>query len=174
LPRIIADALTQKIIDNTTLPKTGRTVLRDPDQKGLSLRILPSGAKSWSFEYRSPITAKNVRLTLPTGSLMDARATAREMRVAVAQGRDPALDVKQALIARQAAHSSRQTVADALDKYETAVVTPAARVVSRRARMSALRKAMTPFNDMAVADLKRAAIVTRLDEIHSTRGPVEG
>jgi hypothetical protein len=114
MPRIVAKTLSQKTIDNTAPPKTGRTVLRDHEQKGLSLRITPSGAKSWSYEFRSPITAKNARITLPDMSLADARVRARELRVSVANGRDPALEGKQDLIARQEAHSRRQTVADAL------------------------------------------------------------
>ena len=91
---------------------------------------------------------------------------------AVASGRDPSIDAKQDLLARQAAHSAAVTVADALDQYEAAVVKLAPRIVSRRARMALLRKAVEPFNGMPVASLKRGAIVLRLDEIHSTRGPI--
>jgi integrase len=38
--------------------------------------------------------------------------------------------------------------------------------------MATLRKAVEPFNAMAVADLKRPALMRRLDQIHATRGPV--
>ena len=172
MPRIIAATLTQKIIDNTVAPKAGRTVLRDHDVKGLSLRIPPSGTKSWSFEYRSPMTAKNARITLPDSLLMEARARARELRTAVAAGRDPALDMKQDLAVRQAAHNSIITVADGLARYEDAVVKPATRAVSRRDRMALLRKAVEPFNNLPVALLKRGVIMSRLDEIQTTRGPI--
>jgi integrase len=171
MPRIAA-ALTQKIINAAVPPKSGRLTLRDHDQKGLSLRISASGAKSWSYEFRSPLTGRNARITLAESSLAEARASARELRVAVSSGRDPSIDAKQDLLARQAAHSATVTVADALDQYEAAVVKPTARIVSRRARISALRKAMAPFNDMAVAGLKRSVLMLRLDEIHSTRGPI--
>ena len=171
MPRI-APVLTQKIIDAAIPPKSGRLTLRDHDQKGLSLRISASGAKSWSYEFRSPLTGRNARITLADGSLVEARASARELRAAVASGRDPSIDAKQDLLARQAAHSAAVTVADALDQYEAAVVKLAARIVSRRARMALLRKAVEPFNGMPVASLKRGAIVLRLDEIHATRGPI--
>jgi integrase len=171
MPRI-APVLTQKIIDAAILPRSGRLTLRDHDQKGLSLRISASGAKSWSYEFRSPLTGRNARITLADDSLVEARASARELRAAVAGGRDPSIDAKQDLLARQAAHSAAVTVADALDRYEAAVVKLAARIVSRRARMALLRKAVEPFNGMPVASLKRGDIILRLDEIHSTRGPI--
>ena len=50
--------LTQRIIDTTPLPKTGFTELRD---HGLVVRIYPTGKRSFSFEYRSPVTGKNRR-----------------------------------------------------------------------------------------------------------------
>jgi integrase len=172
MPRIIAATLTQKIIDNTPPPKTDRITLRDHDVKGLSIRITPSGAKSWSYEFKSPVTCKNARITLGDGSLADARARARELRVLVASGRDPSLDAKHDLAARQAGHRDVVTVAGALDMYETAVVVNAARATSRRARMASLRKTLAPFNTLPIADLKRGAIVLRLDEVQATRGPI--
>ena len=174
MPRLTSAPLTQKIINATRPPESGFTPLRDPSTPGLLLRIWASAAKIWSLEYRSPITGNNVRhgLDLPAGSLIEARARAKELRAAVAGGRDPFLDAKQDLIARQAAHSAVVTVADALGRYEDFVVKPAARAVSRRERMASLRKAVEPFNDLPVASLKRGAIVSRLDEIQTTRGPI--
>jgi integrase len=174
MPRVTRTILTQKIIDATPAPtaKIRFTTLRDPEQRGLMVRIWASGARVWSFEYRSPITGQNVRLGLPGGSLMAARSRARALRVEIAAGRDPALDAKQGLLARQAAHSGAVTVTDALGRYEDMVVKPAVRAVSRRERMASLRKAVEPFNGMPVASLKREIIVSRLDEIQATRGPI--
>jgi integrase len=174
MPRLTSAPLSQKVIDATLAPKTGYTPLRDPSQPGLLVRIWASGARIWSLEYRSPITGKNVRygLDLSTGALMEARARAKELRAAVAGGRDPALDAKQDLLARQAAHRGVVTVADALDRYDDAIVKPAVRAGSRRARMASLRKAVAPFNDTPVASLKRGAIMSRLDEIQAARGPI--
>lgn len=164
--------LSQKTIDAARPPKSGRLTLRDHDIKGLALRISTSGARSWSYEFRSPVTLKNTRVTIGPGSLAEARAQARELRMAVAGGRDPALDAKADLLARQDAHKGAVTVVDAVEQYETAVAKPGVRVASWRARMVVLRKAVEPFGKMAVADLKRPALMRRLDEIRSTRGPV--
>ena len=155
-------------------PSPGSRRYVTPVTPGLLLRIWASGAKIWSLEYRSPITGNNVRhgLDLPAGTLIEARARAKELRAAVAGGRDPFFDAKQDLIARRAAHSAVVTVANALGRYEDFVVKPAARAVSRRERMASLRKAVEPFNDLPVASLKRGAIVSRLDEIQTTRGPI--
>ena len=61
MPRLTSAPLTQKIIDTTRPPKTGFTPLRDPCLPGLLLRIWASGARIWSLEYRSPITARNMQ-----------------------------------------------------------------------------------------------------------------
>jgi integrase len=166
MPRLIAKPLTQKIIDTTTLPKTRFTLLRDPDQRGLSVRVWASGARTWTFEYRSPVSGRNARIGLPYGSLADARARAKELRAAIGNGRDPSLD------ARRGEGRDVVAVAGALDLYEAAVVKPAARATSRRARMASLRKTLEPFNGLPIAQLKRGAIVLRLDEVQAIRGPI--
>ena len=50
--------------------------------------------------------------------------------MAVAGGRDPAIDAKAELIARQDAHRNAVTVLDALEQYEAAVARPGKRVTS--------------------------------------------
>ena len=164
MPRLIAKPLTQKIIDSTPLPETRFLLLRDPDQRGLAVRIWASGAKTWTFEYRNPVSGRNARIGLPDGSLTQARAKAKELRAAIANGRDPST--------AQTAQKGVVTVSAALDMYETAVVLKAARATSRRARMSSLRKTLTPFNGLPIADLKKGAIVTRLDQVQIDRGPI--
>ena len=89
MPRLTAKPLTQKIIDTTPLPTTRFILLRDPDQRGLAVRIWASGAKTWTFEYRNPVSGRNARIGLPDGSLAEARARAKELRAAIANGRDP-------------------------------------------------------------------------------------
>jgi hypothetical protein len=127
LPRLTDKSLTQKIIDATPLPETRFLLLRDPDQRGLAVRIWASGAKTWTFEYRNPVSGRNARIGLPDGSLTQARAKAKELRAAIANGRDPS--------AAQTSQEGVVTVSAALDMYETAVVLKAARATSRRARI---------------------------------------
>ena len=64
------------------------------------------------------------------------------------------------------------TVADALDRYEAAVATPAARQASRKMRMVLLRRALEPFNSRPVASLTRGELLLRLDEVQTSRGPI--
>ena len=164
--------LTQRIIDNTDPPASGFTTLRDHEQRGLLFRIWASGRRVWSLEYRSPVTAKNVRPTLPVGTLADARALAKQWRAAIAIGRDPAIENKHAVITGQEAHSAAVTVEHALRLYEAAVVMKAARATSRRARMASLRRTLEPFNELPIGDLKKGMIITRLDQVQIDRGPI--
>jgi integrase len=64
------------------------------------------------------------------------------------------------------------TVADALDRYQAAVVEPAAKPTSRRNRMRVLRRAMERFLTRPVATLSRGDLIGRLDEIQAHSGGV--
>ena len=63
---------------------TRRTDFTDPETKGLSLRVTPAGAKSWSLLYRRKGDAKKRRVTLgefPALGLAGARAQAEANKV---------------------------------------------------------------------------------------------
>lgn len=71
-------------------PKEKEYTLSDGD--GLLLLILPSGSKSWRFNYTRPITSKRTKISLgsyPEISLADARAKREEYRALIAKGIDP-------------------------------------------------------------------------------------
>ena len=56
------------------------------------LLILPSGSKSWRFNYARPLTGKRTKMALggyPELSLADARAKREEYRALLAKGIDP-------------------------------------------------------------------------------------
>lgn len=62
------------------------------DGGGLLLQVSKSGAKSWVFRFKSPLTAKAREMglgSLATYSLAEARQRARESRQIVDAGRDP-------------------------------------------------------------------------------------
>ena len=62
------------------------------DGEGLLLLILPSGSKSWRFNYARPLTGKRTKMALggyPELSLADARAKREEYRALLAKGIDP-------------------------------------------------------------------------------------
>jgi integrase len=72
---------------------TKRTDFSDPETVGLSLRVTPTGAKSWSLLYRRKGDAKKRRLTLgefPALGLANARAQAEANKVQITAGSDPA------------------------------------------------------------------------------------
>ena len=74
-------------------PERGRLELWDTKATGLCLRIMSSGARSWSVRYR--FGAKHYRLKLgdyPAVSLRKARDQAREALRLVSQGVNPVVE----------------------------------------------------------------------------------
>jgi Arm DNA-binding domain len=66
--------------------------LFDAKTKGLNLRIVPSGVKTWFLVYTSPIDGKRARISLghyPSTPLSRARTAAIETRGRVEAGEDP-------------------------------------------------------------------------------------
>ena len=160
--------LTQRIIDTTPLPKTGFTEMRE---RGLVLRIYPTGRKTWSFEFRSPVVGKNARISFEATSLAEARVIVQRHRVTLSDGKDPNLERKDAVMARRVEYARAMSAADALDAYARDFVT-GDKAASRRKRMTSLRRAVEPFMGRPVASLTKGEIVTRLDEVQSESGPI--
>lgn len=160
--------LTQRIIDTTPAPKTGFTELRD---HGLVVRIHSSGKRSFSYEYRSPLTKKNARITFAAASLVEARATVLKHKLAISEERDPNVERKEAITARRVEYARTKDVREAVRLYEIDFVR-GAKQVSRRERMAKLRQAVEPFNDCPVASLTKGEIITRLDVLEKERGPI--
>jgi integrase len=172
MPRLTARPLTQKLIDLTPSPTSGVAVLRDATERGLTLRVWPSGTRSWSLEYRSPVSGKNCRLGLPEGTLTAARTIARAHRGTIALGRDPAHEAKVELEERRETHAKSVTVSGALDIYEANVLASAAKLTSRRNRVRALRRALEGFEERAVTSITRGDLIKRLDQIQVAAGDV--
>ena len=71
--------------------------LRDALVRGLELRVMPSGSKSWALRYRRSSDRKKRTISLgsyPVLSLDAARKCARKQLVDIAQGNDPAGEAK--------------------------------------------------------------------------------
>jgi hypothetical protein len=81
--------LSEELVDATPLPEKGYVELRE---RGLVLRIFHTGARSWSYEYRSRVTGQNARVGVPAITLADARAVAQSFRVMLKSGRDPRIE----------------------------------------------------------------------------------
>lgn len=74
-----------------------RTAYPDAKERGLALRVSPSGVKSWSLRYRRKVDSKLVRITIgeyPAFSLSEARDEARKLKAEVARRKDPAKERK--------------------------------------------------------------------------------
>lgn len=160
--------LTQRIIDTTPAPKMGFKELRE---RGLVVRLYATGRKAFSFEYVSPFTRKNARISFEAMTLADARAIIHRFRVMLSEGQDPNQERKNAVQARRQEHTRAMSVADALNAYQRAFVI-GDKAASRRDRMARLRRAVAPFNDRPVASLTKGELVTRLDEVQSESGPI--
>lgn len=85
-----------------------------PDSKGLSIRIMPTGKKTWVFRYMIDGTARRLTLgSYPTISLSEARELHAKAMQEVERGIDPGIKQKEAKAIRKAA----PTVSDLLEEF---------------------------------------------------------
>jgi integrase len=86
--------LTEAGVDRTRAPKTGQVFLWDSAVTGFGVRILPSGSRTFWFQYRpAGGSSRMVRIgTFPALSVADARKVARRHAGQVAHGGNPAAD----------------------------------------------------------------------------------
>lgn len=111
MPRI---KLTKSAVDAIS-PTEKATYYYDVDLKGFFLRVMPSGAKAWGFEYRIGAGRKGrkARITISTfGKITpdEARKIARQYSAEVALGSDPA--------ARKQATAKAITISELIELYE--------------------------------------------------------
>lgn len=96
--------LTDKKVKSTK--PTGKEQLLS-DGRGLQLRIMPNGTKSWRFVYKSPTTGSRSNITLgkyPELSIANARKIAEGHRELVALAIDPKLHKKEEKEKTEAIH----------------------------------------------------------------------
>lgn len=90
------------------------------DGGGLYLQVTASGAKSWVFRFKSPVTGKMCEMGLGAFAsvpLIRSRALAASSREAVAAGRDPKLERDAARAAARAQTASARTFAQCSAAY---------------------------------------------------------
>lgn len=104
--------ITKRTVDAaTTDATTGRRIIWDTEIKGFGLLVLPSGVKSYIFDYRTPEGRKR-RITIGkhgTFTPDEARRKADDHRRAVNEGRDP--------LGEKVEQRNAPTVGDLLDAY---------------------------------------------------------
>ena len=88
---------TTRFVETVTTEKP-RAEFFDAHENGLMLRVSRDGTKSWAFRYRRKSDYRRRFVSLgrfPVKSLEDARIAAAKVRIAVAEGVDPAAGIQQ-------------------------------------------------------------------------------
>jgi integrase len=103
--------ITKRVVDAAAPDEGRRYIVWDTELRGFGLLVLPSGVKSYVFQYRTP-EGRERRATIGkhgAWTAEEARARADEMRRAVNEGRDPLEERKE--------RRDALTVAELLDAY---------------------------------------------------------
>jgi integrase len=103
VPQMMAGAqmarLTKQKIEAAISAATSESRLWDDDPKGLGLRIKANGTASFFIQFASPVTFKKARHTVGQYgrlTINQARTEAKRLYEVVANGRDPAIEKRQA------------------------------------------------------------------------------
>jgi hypothetical protein len=113
--------LTDAFLRTVKPPAAGRLELWDTRVRGLHLRMTPAGAASWAVRASTP-DGRRIRVTLgpyPGVALAEARRMAHETLAALARGRDPVAERREAR-ARRRAEAAEPTVAERLAEWQDA------------------------------------------------------
>jgi integrase len=152
-------------------PKTGEAVYFDEGRPrdrapGLALRIRAAGSRKFVFFYR--LGGRLLKYTIGDASgwtLDKARATARDLRVKVERGENPA--VERASRRADAALLFSAVARDYLDARK-----PNMKPRSHAECIRHVNKYWKPFHGMAIASIDRAAVAARLRIIAKDSGAV--
>lgn len=165
MPRVV---LTDRFCDGAKARDVAQVDFFDAKTPGLSLRVTRHGAKTWSFLFSTPVTAKRTRITLgtyPATSLAAARTVAIEARGHLEDGQNPRNILEQR---RDAA----MTVADLVAAYMTKHARPNLRTAAEINRR--LQKNVLPrIGAVKLADLHRRDIARVVDPVLARGAPIE-
>ena len=144
--------LTKKSVDDAnTLSKP--YLLWDGELRGFGLLVLPSGVKTYIFQYRNE-ARRSRRLTIGRqGALTvgEAREIAREAAVRVAKGNDP--------VASKRSYREAPTVSELLERYLSDHVIPHNAVSTQKDIKVVIAKKLVPVvGNIKVNDLTRADV----------------
>jgi len=136
------------------------------DGKGLYLRVLPSGLKTWIFRYVFEGNRRRMVLgRYPVVSLAEAREVHGKALADVERGVDPGTVAMEAKRARKAA----PTFADLLQEFWDRELKQCKTAAERRRLVE--KDAIPAWGHRKVVDLKRRDIVVLLDEVRE-RAPI--
>jgi len=152
-----------------------QTEYQDEVQRGLCLRVMPSGVKSWTFRYRT-IAGTRRRISIgvvDTVDLETARKKVRAHQANIDKGGDPAADLELSkLVAKQALN--KETVAEIgewyLQKCEAGTHRPNIKHPKRQGTIDLERhyfkaRIVPKFGKVKLVDLSRHAIQSFVDDL---------
>ena len=152
--------LTARFLD-TIKTVEAQIEFRDALERGLEIRVTRGGVKTWALRYRRRSDRKKRIITLgryPDKRLEEARQLAAKLRVAVANGGDPAAGVEQYKVA-----STFREVAEEWQTYHAAH-NRSERV--RRDDQSMLTRHVFPrIGDMKASDVGRRDLATLFNRV---------
>jgi integrase len=165
--------LTESAIAKATVPPgKAKAWLWDSQVKGLGVRVLPSGSKTFWFMYRPrgagrSANSRMVKInTFGTISLADARNTARDLAGQVSRKEDPAAQRQEAK--RRASSTLRQVLAQGGD-YERHL--QRRNIVNTKVIMSSLNRGLGKLMGKDVTDLTRQDLVGAIERLEGEGKP---
>src|SRR5262249_9060051 len=161
--------LTEAAVQRARAPKTGQVFLWDDAVRGFGVRILPSGRKTFWFQYRPKGggTSRMIRIgPYPARTVAKARDAARRYLGEVADGGNPAADLRAERMRDKA--TPRVLLAEGgpypreLERRGGVNIKPA---------LSSLRRGLHGLMGKEVSALTRRDLVDAIDAVEHDRGP---
>lgn len=167
----MAKPLTAKGVD-ALKPGASRKEVPDGKMPGLYLIVQTSGAKSWAIRYRAKGKPRKHTLgTYPAIKLADARTLAAEALTAVAEGRDPSEEKKQAK--REAAEGIKDDVASVVVLFLERYAKQNQRESSFKITKRYLEKdAVAAWKGRSIKDITKGDVIELLDAAVDRGAPV--
>jgi integrase len=169
----MATVLTVQSVLRAKPDPSRRVEIPDAIVPGLYFVVQPSGVKSWAVRYRHRGEPRKLTIgRLGVFDLVAARDEARKALQAVAAGRDPCLDKREARRA-VAAHPGRDLVSTHVEAFLARYVRPQTKARTAAETERRLRKYVLPqWGERRVQEITRRDVIELLDGIVDTGKPI--
>jgi len=177
MPKRETKALTNIRID-VLKPKAKDYEVFDHDVGGLSVRVFPSGQKSFAVNFRINGKRKRIRIGAPKDmSIVEARQTATELKERVKRGESPINDQRVTTAEKQAALKIiDQTIAKVANEFITKYCIGEGNepnLKGWREYQRILNRYVIPhWGDLHIETISIGALTTLLDTIAKKNGPI--
>jgi hypothetical protein len=164
--------LTDRYLQTVKAPESGRLVVADTEASGLSLRVTPSGTRTFLVRYRlprQPQRSHTIPGSYPACTLAEARQRARDIVTAAKRGLDLVAEEERREIERQKAEATARTVSELVSEYIEKHCRPHQRQW-RDTELRLLKHVVPALGDRAANSIRRADIVELLDDLQHRKG----